>query len=88
MESLAFLDLAISVGILIISVSFAYAAYNFIQTLKPLKTILQRVDDATKGIEIVREGVKLGVKSVLDEVIKKLKEGGDKKWANQPKKEE
>ena len=51
--SVEVLNISLSIAVILIAVSFAYAAYQFVQTLKPLRNIAQRVDDATRGLRFV-----------------------------------
>ncbi len=71
MNSLDLLHYSISFGFLILVGFFAYALYYLAQALKSLKHVLENTEDITNDVNMLKNGVKLGILNFLNIFLKK-----------------
>jgi uncharacterized protein YoxC len=74
MSSLDILYYSLSLAALVVAGSFAYLAYNLVQTLKEIDLVLEDVKDTTQDIQSMKNTIKLGVSNLAGRFLGKIAE--------------
>lgn len=69
MNPIDFLYLSLALGWIVLVGFAAYGIYHFVETLKRVRIIMQRIDDTAHDITMVKDGLKLGFLSVISKII-------------------
>jgi len=71
MNSLDILHFSLSLGFIILVGFLAYVLYYLGQALKSLNHVLENTEDITRDVNMLKNGVKLGILNILNIFLKK-----------------
>lgn len=68
---------AASAGIFVGVILFGYLVFELVNTLRHIRNIAQDVEDTTHDVALVKNGLKVGILSLLLNVLGGSRRGGD-----------